>query len=67
MSNYTLSAEELEKEATITRLLNSGNVNDIEKLIFRTGEKMEKSARPPQSQSNNEKSKNKKNKGNKNK
>lgn len=67
MSNYTLSAEELEKEATITRLLNSGNVDDIENLIFRTGEKMEKSARPTPSQPNNEKSKNKKNKGKKNK
>jgi hypothetical protein len=67
MSNYTLSAEELEKESTITRLLNSGNVDDIEKLIFRTGEKMEKSARSPPSQTNNEKSKNKKNKGKKNK
>lgn len=67
MSNYTLSAEELEKEATITRLLNSGNADDIENLIFRTGEKMEKSVRHTPSQPNNEKSKNKKNKVKKNK
>jgi len=70
--NVNLSAEELEREATITRLLNEGNSNDIENLIFRTGEKMEKSMRP-QNQNNvkqensGDKSKNKKNKGKKNK
>lgn len=68
-----LSAEELEREAIITRLLSEGNNNDIENLIFRTGEKMEKSARPSSSNNNNQannsndKSKNKKNKGKKNK
>lgn len=41
----TLSQEELEREATITRLLNEGNSNDIENLIFKTGDKMKKSMR----------------------
>ena len=63
-----LSTEELEREATIARLLSQGDSNDIENLIFRTGEKMEKSARLQTSNgtNNNEKSKNKK-KGKKNK
>lgn len=44
-----LSKEALEREAIITRLLNEGNHHDIENLIFRTGDKMEKSVRPKQS------------------
>lgn len=67
-----LSKEELEREATISKLLSEGNNNDIENLIFRTGEKMEKSVRPQSSANSNpnktdDKSKNKKNKGKKNK
>ena len=48
-TNANLTSEELEREATITRLLNEGNNKDIENLIFRSGEKMEKSVRPSQS------------------
>lgn len=65
--NINLSTEELEREATITRVLNEGNSNDIENLIFRRGDKMEKSTRP-QNQNNvkqeksGDKSKNKKRK-----
>ena len=71
-NTQNLSREELEREATITRLLNEGNHNDIENLIFRTGEKMEKSVRPQTSSNSSsnktdDKSKNKKNKGKKNK
>jgi len=55
-----ISQEELEKEANIIKLLNSGNDGEIENLLFSTGEKMEKSAR--QKPSDNNKKKNKKNK-----
>jgi len=60
--SVNLSNEELEREAAISNILNQGNANDIENLIFRTGEKMEKSVRP-QNKDNNKP--NKKNKGKK--
>ena len=62
-TNVTLTQEELEREANITKLLNESDNVDIEHLIFRTGEKMEKSER----NQNNNTNKNKKNKGKKNK
>ena len=69
-SIVNLTEEELEREAHITKLLNSGNVDnvDIENLIFRTGEKMEKSSRfqNTNKQENNQNNP-KKNKGKKNK
>jgi hypothetical protein len=54
-----ITNEEAEKEATILRMLNSGNDGEIENLIFSTGEKMEKSLRQ---QPTNNKKKNKKKK-----
>ena len=47
-----ISQEDAEKEAAIMRMLNSGDNSGIENLIFSTGEKVERSARPnAQSQS----------------
>lgn len=59
-NHASISQEELEKEANIIKLLNSGNNGEIENLLFSTGEKMEKSARKKPSDNN--KKKNKKNK-----
>ena len=56
----SISKEEEEKEAAILKLLNSGKDGDIENLIFSTGEKVEKSARPQPSSNNKKKNKNKK-------
>ena len=56
----SISKEEEEKEAAILKLLNSGKDGDIENLIFSTGEKVEKSARPQPSSNNKKKNKKKK-------
>jgi hypothetical protein len=56
-----IDKEQLEKEATIRKILESGEDGDIENLIFSTGEKVEKSVRPQPSDKSNKK-KNKKNK-----
>jgi len=66
-SNNTtaVNKEQEEKEATIRKLLESGNDGDIENLIFSTGEKMEKSTRihsQPNDQTNKKKVKKNKNK-----
>ena len=55
----SISKEEEEKEAAILKLLNSGKDGDIENLIFSTGEKVEKSARPQPSSNNKKKNKKK--------
>jgi hypothetical protein len=61
-SSVTVTSEQQEKEATLIKLLNSGSSNEIENLIFSTGEKMEKSVRPASAPSStqNKKKKNKK-------
>ena len=72
-NSLNFTQEELEREANIMKMLNEANNNEIENLIFRTGEKMEKSARSssqhkPQDKNENQKNTNvKKNKVKKNK
>lgn len=65
-SNVHLTQEELDRETHITNLLNNNNV-DIENLIFRTGEKMEKSDRFQNKNNHSGGNNHKKNKGKKNK
>lgn len=66
-SNLNPTESELERENYISQLLTQSNSEDIENLIFRTGEKMEKSERCLNTQQQPVSKSNKKNKGKKNK
>jgi hypothetical protein len=46
INQVQITEEQIEKEATLLRMLNSGDDGEIENLIFSTGEKMEKSMKP---------------------
>jgi hypothetical protein len=46
VNQVPITEEQREKEATLLRMLNSGDDGEIENLIFSTGEKMEKSMKP---------------------